>query len=341
MASPSPDPPTAAPASSPAPSATPAPSPQQLSVFVPEQIVAGSRTPARRIEIPGDVYHVRTGPDEGLLLLNPFFTWSDGAARILEIPTGRVSTVPLPANATHQYSFVGWLASGGLLITGREVWLAGARGEGLRSVLPLFTHIAAPSPTGRYVALWSPFADTIVVLETATSTTRTIAGPFRRCAQDAGINIAWSPDEAKIAASDCDFEDFTAPRTRFIDVASGRPTLVLADAFVRGWLPSGDLIVQPITRPSKQPPDPLPLRVVAPDGTLRRDLPVSWGTLSPNGRYLAYEIFRAAPTAADPLRRENVVGMVDLGTDRLYELGGALTFAAWSARGELLILPGR
>jgi hypothetical protein len=295
----------------------------------------------RRIEIPGDVYHVRTGPDEGLLLLNPFFTGFEGGVRVLETSTGRLSTVPLPANATHQYSYVGWLADGRLLITGREVSLAGPRGEGLRSVLPLFTHVAAPSRTGRYVALWSPFADTIVILETATSATRTVAGPFRRCAQDAAINIAWSLDETKIAASDCDFEDFTAARTRVIDVASGRPTAVFAEAFVTAWLPSGDLIVQPVTRPSKQPANPPQLRVVAPDGTLRRELPVSFGTLSPNGRYLAYEYVRAAPTATDPLRRENVVGMVDLGNDRVYELGGALTFAAWSARGELLVLPAR
>jgi hypothetical protein len=343
-ASPSPDAPTSSPAPSatpaPSPSATPAPSPQQLSFFVPEQIVTGSRTPARRIEIPGELYDVRTGPDEGLLLLNPFTTWFDGAVRLLEIPTGRLLTVPLPANATHQYSFVGWLANGTLLITGREVWLGGPRGEGLHSVLQLFTHVASPSPSGRHVALWSPFADTIVILETATGSTRTIAGPFRRCAQDAAINISWSPDETKIAASDCDFENFTAPRTRFIDVESGRQAAVVVDAFVTAWLPSGDLIVQPVTRPSKQPSDPPKLRVVAPDGTLRRELPVSWGTLSPNGRYLAYETLRAAPTAADPLRQENVVGMVDLGNDRLHELG-ALTFGAWSARGELLILPAR
>jgi hypothetical protein len=312
-----------------------------VSVFAPDQIVAGSRTPARRFEIPGDVYHVHTGPDEGLLILNPFFTWFEGGVRMLEIPTGRLSTVPLPANATHQYSFVGWLANGGLLITGREVWLAGPRGEGLHSVLQLFTHVASPSPSGRYVALWSYFADTIVVLETATTATRTLAGPFRRCVQDGGINIVWSRDESTIAASDCVFEDFTAPRTRFIDVASGRPTAVFVDAFVTAWLPSGDMIVQPLTRPSKQPSDPPQLRVVAPDGTLRRELPVSFGTLSPNGRYLAYETVRAAPTAADPLRRENVVGIVDLTNDRLHELGGALTFAAWSARGELLVLPAR
>ena len=307
---------------------------------MPGQIVAGSRTPARRIEIPRDVYHVRTGPDEGLLLLNPFFTWVNGDVKLLEMPTGRLSTVPLPAYATHQYSFVGWLGNGGLLVTGREVWLGGPRGEGLHSVLQLFTHAASPSPSGRHVALWSYFADTIVVLETATSATRTIAGPFRRCAQDAAINIVWSRDETTMAASDCDFEDFTAPRTRFIDVASGRPTRVLVDAFVTAWLPSGDLIVQPIARPSKQPEDPPKLRVVAPDGTVRRELPVSWGTLSPDGGYLAYETVRAVPTAADPLRRENVVGIVDLGNDRLHEVGaGALRFGAWSARGELLILP--
>jgi len=302
--------------------------------------VAGSRTPARRIEIPGDVYHVRTGPDEGLVLLDPFSTWFAGV-RIFEVQTGRISTVPLPANATHQYSFVGWLPNGGLLITGREVWLAGPRGENLRSVLPLFTHVASPSPSGRYVALWSPFADTIVVLEAATSTTRTIVGPFRRCAQGGGINIAWSRDDATIAASDCVLENLTAARTRFINVASGRPTGVLVDAFVTAWLPSGDLIVQPVTRPSGQPADPPQLQVVAPDGTVRRELPVSFGTLSPDGRYLAYETVRAAATAADREQRENVVGIVDLGDDRLYELGGAITFAAWSTHGELLILPAR
>jgi hypothetical protein len=294
----------------------------------------------RQIEIPGDVHHVRTGPDDSLLLLNPFFAWSDGI-RIFDIPTGAVSAVSLPVNATHQYSFVGWLANGALLITGREVWLAGPRGERLHSVLQLFTHVASPSPSGRYVALWSPFTDTIVVLETATSTTRTIAGPFRRCVQDGGINLVWSPDETRIAVTDCELEDFTGPRTRMMNVASGRPTGVLVDAFVTAWLPSGDLIVQPVARTSKQPSDPPRLRVVAPDGTLRRELPVSFGTLSPNGRYLAYEIVRPAPTAADPLRRENVVGIVDLGNDRLYEIGGALTFGAWSTRGELLILPAR
>jgi hypothetical protein len=308
-------------------------------VFLPDRIVAGSRTPARRIEVPGDVHSVRTGPDEALLILNPF-TWVEDL-RIFDIPTARFSTVPLPANARHQYSFVGWLATGALLITGREVWLAGPRGENLRSVLPLFTHVASPSPSGRYVALWSPFADTIVVLETTTGTTRTVVGPFRRCAQDGAVNIEWSRDETTIAASDCELEDFTGPRTRFIDIASGRPVRVLVDAFVTAWLPSGDLIVQPITRPSKQPADPPPLRVVAPDGTLRRELPVSFGYLSPNGRHLAYETVHAAPTTTDPLRRENVVGIVDLENDRLYELGGALTFAGWSSRGEMLVLPAR
>jgi hypothetical protein len=128
-------------------------------------------------------------------------------------------------------AFAGWLPNGRILLVGSDVWVAEADGRGLRSIVHndgFLVWLAFPSPSGRLVALWSPFDEgrmRIVDLERAT--VRELTTSFRRCAQDGGIGIAWSPDERLIATAECPSATPESVVVRIVDVAQDRTVRTL------------------------------------------------------------------------------------------------------------------
>lgn len=57
------------------------------------------------------------------------------------------------------------------------------------------TWTAVLSPNRRYLALWAPNPrGEFSIYDFQTQQLWTFAGPFRRCAEDAGMTLAWSPD---------------------------------------------------------------------------------------------------------------------------------------------------
>lgn len=239
-------PPTPAqPAPEPPKAENPAP---QILLYKPEALLAGETKPFRSIALPaGTETHARhIQDDRGTAVLYPSpFTQSSGIY-LVDLTQGTASKLTGP-DPNGWYAYGALLPDGRLLLVGKQVWIGDPASEQFTAVAEVgLTWLVEPSPSGRYLALWGPNQQgnyTVVDLTTGEVQTRT--GPFRRCAQDGGVTLAWSPDERFLAGSDCDNDATGAgARTRIIDPFSGEAVRTLEGKVVAAWLPDGRLLTQ-------------------------------------------------------------------------------------------------
>jgi hypothetical protein len=297
-----------------------------------EDVIRGSAQPAKRLDVAVPIYDLQFGPDPRWAITSN--VGERAPLRLLDLETGVITSVALdlPADALHYRSVVRWLPDGRLLLSGREIWIGGPRGEDPRSVFTKFPYEVSPSPSGKLLAISALESREIVVLELATGKTTALTGPFRPCAQDGGLGIVWAPDENSVAATDCSDAAQTGMRIRIVRIADGREIRNLPELTSLAWLPSGDIIARgPINR--RAFPD---FWVVAADGT-RRAIPSVGFYPAPDGRFLLGSVVRDAPTSADPARRAHIAQVVEVTTGRVLEVGEGMP-VGWTPRGEIVLV---
>lgn len=297
-----------------------------------DDVIRGQSQPFKRLEVNVPLYGMVFGPDPRWAIVS--VAGERAPLRVLDVDSGMITSfaLGLPADALHQRSLVLWLPDGRLLLTGREIWVGGPRGEDLRSVFARFPFEVAPSPSGKLLAIVTLGSSAIIVLDLASGETTTLTGPFRPCAQDGGVGIVWAPDETAVAATDCSDQPQGGTQTRVVRVAEGREIRTLAELRIVAWLRSGDIIASGHFRPRAEPE----LWVVGISGSRRSLSPVGL-YLSPDERFLLGDVIRDAPTSADPARRAHFVQLVEVTTGRLFEVGEGMP-AGWTARGDILLV---
>jgi len=297
-----------------------------------EDVIRGSAQATKRLDVDAPIYDLQFGPDPRWAITSN--VGERAPLRLLDLESGNVASFPLslPPDALHQASQVRWLPDGRLLVTGREIWIGGPRGEDLRSVFATFPFGVVPSRSGTLLAITTHDGSAIVVLDLVSGAAKTLDGPFRPCVQDGYVAIAWAPDDRALAATDCSDQAQGGMQTRFVTVADGREVRRLAELSVGAWLSSGDVIARGPLRPRADPE----LWIIAPTGT-RRSLPALGFYLSPDGRYLLGSGIRDAPTAADPTRREHFAQLVEISTGRVLDVGDGMP-VGWTTRGEVVLV---
>lgn len=257
------------------------PAPQIL-LYKPEALLAGETKPFRSVALPaGTETHARhIQDDRGTAVLYPSPWTQSSGIYLLDLAEGTASKLNGP-DPNGWYAYGALLTDGRLLLVGKQVWIGDPAVEQYTAVAEVrLTWLVEPSPSGRYLALWGPNQQgnyTLVDLETNEVQTRT--GPFRRCAQDGGVMLAWSPDERYLAGTDCD-NDATGEgaRTRIIDPFSGEAIRTLEGKPLVAWLPDGRLLTQ-AGFPSAS------LLVLDPEGALLEEMD-GYARPSPDGRFL-------------------------------------------------------
>ena len=297
-----------------------------------DDVIRGSASPSKRLDVDAPIYGMGFGPDPRWAIISNVGVRTP--LRLLDLESGNVASfaLALPTDALHQASQVRWLPDGRLLVTGREIWIGGPRGENLRSVFATFPFGVAPSPSGTLLAITTHDSSAIVVLDLVSGATKTLDGPFRPCVQDGYVAIAWAPDDRALAATDCSDQAQGGMQTRFVTVADGREIRRLTDLSVGAWLSNGDVIAWGSLRPRAE----RELWIIGPSGT-RRSLPSFGFYLSPDGRYLLGSGVRDAPTPANATRREHFAQLVEVSTGRVFDVGEGMP-AGWTDRGDIALI---
>lgn len=168
-----------------------------------DDVIRGSASPSKRLDVSVPVYGMRFGPDPRWAIVSNVAEPS--TLRLLDLDSGVISSVALglASDALLISSLASWLPDGRLLVTGREIWVGGARGENLRSVFAMFPFEVVPSRSGRQLAITTLDRSAITLLDLASGTAKTLTQPFRPCVQDGGVWIVWAPDDRTLAATDC------------------------------------------------------------------------------------------------------------------------------------------
>jgi hypothetical protein len=278
-----PPPPTTPTQPAPEPPKAENPAPQIL-LYKPEALLAGETKPFRSAALPPgtETHAMNMQDDRGTAVLYPSPWTQSSGIYLLDLTTGTASKLKGP-DPNGWYAYGALLADGRLLLVGNQVWIGDPTGDQFTAVAKVgLTWLVEPSPSGRYLALWGPNQKgnyTLVDLKTGDVQTRT--GPFRRCVQDGGVTLAWSPDERYLAGTDCD-NDATGEglRTRIIDPFSGEAVRTLEGKYVVAWLPDGRFLTL------KQPGHPsASMLVLDPEGTVLAEMD-GYARSSPDGRFL-------------------------------------------------------
>ncbi len=203
------------------------PAPRHVWVFVAGDLAAPTIAPSRSFVVRAG-YGLAVSPDrDRVLLFEARGPMIGPAPRIVRVDTGDAREPGIPVSAG-PFSYGDWLPTGEIVLIGREVWVANGDGSGARSVLRndwtvLGPWVAAPSPSGRQIVMWSPDDEgRLAIADLARGTVRRLTGPFLRCAQDGGITVAWSVDERFLATASCDGGPSGEPIVRILEVARDR-----------------------------------------------------------------------------------------------------------------------
>jgi hypothetical protein len=259
------------------------PAPQIL-LHKPEALLAGETKHFRSVALPPgtETHAMNMQDDQGTAVLYPSPWTQSSGIYLLDLTQGTASKLTGP-DPNGWYAYGALLTDGRLLLVGNQVWIGDPTGEQFTAVAEVgLTWLVEPSPSGRYLALWGPNQKgnyTLVDLKTGEVQTR--MGPFRRCIQDGGVTLAWSPDERYLAGTDCD-NDATGEgvRTRIIDSFSGEVVRTLEGKYVVAWLPDGRFLTL------KQPGLPsASMLMLDPEGTVLAEMD-GYARPSPDGRFL-------------------------------------------------------
>jgi hypothetical protein len=233
----------------------PSPEVAHIDIFRPAELL-----PEPAIAQPARSYTVRAGdglsvsPDgERAILFDGLSPRLGPPPRVVRLATGERREIGVPASAGW-LAFADWIPGGRILLVGREVWLTDSDGGNLRSLFRNdwangLVWRAFPSPSGRRVAMWSPVDEgRVAIADLERATVTRLASPFRRCAQDGGVSLVWSPDETRVAGVDC---EPTAPGRgfiRFVDLASDRTLRTVSGFYAISSFGDGYMLHQPLAR---------------------------------------------------------------------------------------------
>lgn len=230
-------------------------------------------------------------------------------ARVIEIATGRAQLLMLPPDGG---VLAGWAGNDAIVVITDRAWSVPADGSAPRSIAVVTSAgtplVAASSPNGTFVAIASK--DRVSVLTLASGALRSVAAVTLTCGGPRVISpwLAWSPDETRLAVSDCAGPTGDRVRTRILEPATGATVAIVdgGDFGIRTLL-SGDLMV---SRDSGQTGEGAHLLWVIYSfaGVEKARVLGNAPTVSPDGRYVldhtccAGEGFTLAAMGAQPDR---------------------------------------
>ncbi len=255
----------------------------RLLLYRVEDLMGGAHEPHRTLSLPIDSLMGITFSRQGdAVLLFPTVWTPQPGADLYRVDLASGALTALPGPDPHGFWYAGWLPDGRLLVVGRKVWIGTAGGgpwEAMAEVGAPWTVV--PSPSWRALALWGHTREglyTVVDLEAGQADRR--VGPFRRCAQDGGVNLAWSPDGKHLAGTDCDSDvSGQGERIRTVDPFSGEQVRTVEGCSLVGWLPDG------LLGWCRRPEGGRKLVLIGEDGS-ERELAAGYARPSPDGRYL-------------------------------------------------------
>jgi hypothetical protein len=259
------------------------PSSVVVSVRSPEELLSGapSQTDGLRILAGDDALAV--SPDGGKVLLFPRGAAASAGPRVFDVAA---RTTTLLSGASGPFVTAAWVTNDRIALVGDRVWVREPHDAALRPVADLAgvgaITGAAFSPLGSFVAIES--TERLVIVDLRTGSTRTLAGQRDACTNGAG-RLAWSRDELRLAAIQCDAPD-AVPSVHITDVGTGRLIKALEGGLLGiTALLTGDFAVR---RESGQTGEGAPQLTVVYgfDGTAKARYLGLGPTLSPDGRYM-------------------------------------------------------
>jgi hypothetical protein len=218
-----------------------------VSTYSVDELLAGVRSPREPAVRVSAVDALRFSPDgREVLMFQTAERRSTGhPPRIFDLRSHSTVNLPVPPEASGPLLFGDWAGNDRVVLVTDAVWVGPADGSSIRKVADL-RGLGPPqtivvSPLGSSLALgWS---DRLAIIGLGSGSMRTIDGHHYDCANPSSSRLAWSNDDARLAAVECDASAPT-PRVRIVDVASGRTTRTLegGDHGVTSLL-TGDLAI--------------------------------------------------------------------------------------------------
>jgi hypothetical protein len=217
-----------------------------VSAYSVDELLAGARSPREPAVRVSAVDDRRFSADGRKVLMYQTANRPTGhSPRIFDLQSHSTVTLPVPREASGPLLFGEWAGNDRIVLVAEAVWVGAADGSSIRKVADLSglgrPQTAAVSLLGSSIALgWS---DRLVIVALGSGSMQTISGYRDDCAIPSGPRLAWSNDDARLAAVECD-ASAPATRVRIVDVASGRTvrTLEGGDLGVTSLL-TGDLAV--------------------------------------------------------------------------------------------------
>jgi hypothetical protein len=261
-----------------------------VSTYSVDELLAGAQPPRDSAVRIAGVDARRFSPDGSKVLLYPTVDRPQRRSpRVFDLGTRSTVILPMPPEATGPLLVGEWAGSDRVVLVGQAVWVGGAGGGAVRTVIDLrglgAPKTAAVSPLGSYVALG--WADRLAIVDLGSGSTRTISAHHDECDLLGSplARLAWSQDERRLATVEC-AQSAPIPHVRVVDIASDRTVRTLdgGEMGVASLL-TGDFAVPRESGEQGQGARRL-IVVYAFEGTEKARYLGYGPTLSPNGRYM-------------------------------------------------------
>ncbi len=201
-----------------------------VSTYSVDELLSGVRSPRDPAVRVGAVDAWRFSPDgrEVLMFQTAERRPTGHSPRIFDLRTHSTVTLPVPPEASGPLLFGDWAGNDRVVLVAEAVWVGPADGSSIRKVADLrglgTPRTVAVSPLGSSVALgWT---DRLMIIGVGSGSTRMIVDHRDDCANPSGARLAWSSDDSRLAAVECDASAPTS-RVRILDTASGRTVRTL------------------------------------------------------------------------------------------------------------------
>jgi hypothetical protein len=271
---------------------------QQIALYSPAELMAGRTQPVATYRLRAHITGLAIDKAGETALIYPADPWRYGSPpALINLATGASTPLPVPDPGAW-YGYGAWLPDGRVLLEGGGKILRGSASGFEAVALESLAWSAHLSPDGQTLALWGPgIKGDLVLVDLPSLSPRPLPGPFRRRAADAGETLAWSPDGKLLAGTDCEREDGgPSCSIRIVDLATAKTVRTLGPG--RGliaWLPDGRLAAWRRVEGGESDTETVLL-----DNTgLELQILGSYGTPSPDGRYLLQNAYKRNYSLAD------------------------------------------